>query len=186
LGLSTVALKTDLVAALIDRDDDRARHELGELLRICVTARTDVRRIVEDGAPLTFDTELLLARDILTSSGVAVRLPDPTTRAPSQVDAVLATVVREAVTNILRHSRASQCSIALSTSDGVRLTISNDGVAPRTDDPVLPGGAGRGLANLGDRVTAAAGRFTTRRTETEFELSAEFPAAVCALTTLSS
>jgi two-component system sensor histidine kinase DesK len=169
LGLSTAALKTDLVTALIGRDDDRARHELGELLRICVTARTDVRRIVGESLRLTFDTELRLARDILTSSGVAVRLPDSASHAPSHVDAVLATVVREAVTNILRHSRASRCSITLTTSDGVHLTIRNDGVTPS------PGDRGRGLANLDARVTSAAGRFTARRTGTEFELSAEFP-----------
>jgi two-component system sensor histidine kinase DesK len=175
LGLSTVALKTDLVDALIGRDDDRARHELGELLRICVTARTDVRRIVGASLQLTFDTELRLARDILTSSGIAVRLPDPEARAPSHVDAVLATVVREAVTNILRHSRAGRCSIVLTTSDGVRLTIRNDGVAtsPGLSPPDVPG---KGLANLGARVSSAAGHFTTHRTGTEFEVSAEFPA----------
>lgn len=172
LGLSTAALKTDLVAALIGRDDDRARHELGELLRICVTARTDVHRIVEEGPRLTFDAELRLARDILTSSGVAVRLPPAAARAPSHVDAVLATVVREAVTNILRHSSASECSITLTTADGVRLTIRNDGVA------ASPPGSGSGLVNLDARVSSCAGRFTTRRTDAEFELSAEFPPEV--------
>ena len=171
LGLSTVALKTDLVAALIDRDEDRARHELGELLRICVSARTDVRRIVGESLRLTFDTELRLARDILTSSGVAVRLPDPAVRAPAHVDAVLATVVREAVTNILRHSSAARCAITLTTADGVHLTIRNDGVRPAPPD-----GPGHGLANLCARVSSAAGHVTTRRTETEFELSATFPA----------
>jgi two-component system sensor histidine kinase DesK len=174
LGLSTAALKTDLVAALIGRDDDRARQELGDLLRVCVTARIDVRRIVGETLRLTFDTELRLARDILTSSGVAVRLPDAAARAPSHVDAVLATVVREAVTNILRHSSASRCSITLTTSDVVRLTIRNDGVAP-PGAARPPGVQGRGLVNLGARVSSAAGHFTTRRTGTEFELSAEFP-----------
>jgi two-component system sensor histidine kinase DesK len=169
LGLSTVALKTDLVAALIDHDNDRARHELSELLRICLIARTDVRHIVDESLRLTFDTELRLARDILTSSGVVVHLPDPATRPPSHVDAVLATVIREAVTNILRHTNASQCSITLTTSHSVHLTIRNNGVTPSPEVP------GQGLVNLGTRVSSAAGRFTTRHTDTEFELSAEFP-----------
>jgi two-component system sensor histidine kinase DesK len=170
LGLSTVALKTDLVAQLIGRDDVRARHELGELLRICVTARTDVRLIAGESLRLSFDTELRLAMDILTASGVAVRLPDPPPRAPEHVDAVLATVMREAVTNILRHSTARLCSIVLAAEDGVlRLVIRNDGVAETSGVP------GNGLANLSDRVESADGQFTARRTEAEFELLAEFP-----------
>jgi len=171
LGLAIVALKTDLVAALIGRDEARARHELGELLRICVTARTDVQLIAGERLRLSFDTELRLARDILTSSGIAVDLPDPPPRAPEHVDAVLATVVREAVTNILRHSTARRCEIALAVEDGVlTLRIRNDGATNGTGSP------GRGLANLGDRVESVDGRFTARRTGAEFELLAEFPA----------
>jgi two-component system sensor histidine kinase DesK len=176
LGLSAVALKTDLVAALIGRDDARVRHELDELLWLCLKAGNDARLVAEESLQLTFASELGLAFDILTSSGIEVRLPDQPP--PSQkevdkeVDVVLATVVREAVTNILRHSAARHCAIDL-TADGtvLRLNISNDGVIEAVPEEVL----GHGLGNLRARVEDVAGRFSARRTGRDFEIEAELP-----------
>lgn len=176
LSLSAVALKTDLAAALIGRDEARARHELDELLRLCLTAGNDARLVAEESLRLSFVTELGLAFDILTSTGITVRLPDRPP--PSQhevdkeIDVVLATVVREAVTNIIRHSAAQLCTIALADVDGkLCLRIRNDGVADDLDqaDP------GQGLTNLRARVEAVDGRFTAQRVVGEFELFVEFP-----------
>jgi two-component system, NarL family, sensor histidine kinase DesK len=179
LGLSAVALKTDLIGALIGRDDTRVRHEIDELLWLCLKAGNDARLVAEESLRLSLATELGLAYDILTSSGIVVRLPDrppPTTaEVDKEVDAVLATVVREAVTNILRHSAARFCTIALADEDGMlRLRISNDGVAA---DAVGEAGRvpGNGLTNLRARVEGVDGRFTAHYMVGEFELLAEFP-----------
>jgi two-component system sensor histidine kinase DesK len=125
---------------------------------------------------LSFVTELGLAFDILTSTGITVRLPDrppPSQReVDKEIDVVLATVVREAVTNIIRHSAAQLCTIALADVDGkLCLRIRNDGVADDLDqaDP------GQGLTNLRARVEAVDGRFTAQRVVGEFELLVEFP-----------
>jgi two-component system sensor histidine kinase DesK len=177
LSLSAVALKTDLAAALIGRDENRAVHELDELLRLCLAAGNDARLVAEESLRLSFVTELGLAFDILTSSGITVRLPDQAPPSQNEVDkeidVVLATVVREAVTNIIRHSAAQLCTIALADANGMlRLRIHNDGVAddlPAETDP------GQGLTNLRDRVEAVDGRFTAQRVVGEFELLVEFP-----------
>ncbi|MFI7672767.1 sensor histidine kinase [Actinophytocola sp. NPDC049390] len=174
LGLSAIALKTDLIAALIGRDDDRVRHELDELLWLCHKAGNDARLVAAESLRLSFASELGLAFDILTSSGISVLLPDrpPPTQQEidREVDVVLATVVREAVTNILRHSEAEQCTIALAVDDDVlRLRIGNDGVLAGDGCP------GKGLANLRARVEVVEGRFTARRTLSEFEIVAELP-----------
>jgi two-component system sensor histidine kinase DesK len=67
------------------------------------------------------------------------------------VENVLAWAVREGVTNVLRHSQASSCSITAGRWDGhVRLEIVNDGVP-------APAGQGSGLAGLTQRATALAG-----------------------------
>lgn len=177
LGLSAVTLKTDLIGALIGRDDVKVRHELDELLWLCLKAGNDARLVAEESLRLTFVSELGLAYDILTSSGITVRLPDrpaPTAEeVDKEVDVVLATVVREAVTNILRHSAAQQCTIALIDGDVLRLSIRNDGVA---DDVPVGTVLGHGLVNLRARVEDVAGNFTARRKDGgEFELLAEFP-----------
>jgi two-component system sensor histidine kinase DesK len=175
LGLSAIALKTDLIAALTGRDHARVRHELDELLWLCLKSGNDARLVAAESLRLSFASELGLAFDILTSSGIAVRLPDQP--APSQrevdqdLDVVMATVVREAVTNILRHSAALNCTITLAIIDDMlRLRIGNDGVVEEE-----PGCPGRGLSNLRARVEVVEGRFTTRRAEGEFEVVAELP-----------
>ena len=82
---------------------------------------------------------------------------------PTAADAVLAPVLREAVTNILRHSAATACVIEATSADGaLRLHVSNDGVPDQTgagDHPAWPAadGAGSGLANLTARLPPRAG-----------------------------
>jgi len=75
-----------------------------------------------------------------------------------RVDTVMATVLREGVTNVLRHSSARNCSIETSEAGGVlRLRIANDGVTR-----AIEGGARRGgLENLSLRLAAIGGRLTT-------------------------
>ncbi len=96
---------------------------------------------------------------------------------------MLAPVLREAVTNILRHSAATACTIEATTADGpLRLRVSNDGVpdgtavgGDRAGQPAVGDGTGSGLGNLAARVRAAGGRLTVSRAGGWFDLSAEIP-----------
>ena len=201
LGLSAIAMKSDLIGKLIGRDDARAGEEIAELARICAAARADVRLVAGEARELPLAAELVTARGILASAGIDVRLlvdGDPTSAAAS----VLVPVVREAVTNILRHSSAACCTIEL-TADGagqpsasvpgvptaapcrqnIRLSISNDG-AVAEDGYASPSGdrnhtgnvaAGAGLRNLTARLGAAGGKLTSNREDGRFVLSVELP-----------
>lgn len=188
LGLSAIALKADLIGRLIGRDDARAEAEIAEMSRICAHARADIRLVTEASRHLPLDAELAAAREILASAGVNVRADIGDGPRPSAADAVLAPVLREAVTNILRHSTATACTIEATTEDGaLRLHVSNDGVPDQTaardhaaagDHAAWPdadGGAGSGLANLTARVRAAGGRLTINQAGSRFDLSAEIP-----------
>jgi two-component system sensor histidine kinase DesK len=80
---------------------------------------------------------------------------------------------QSAVTNILRHSTAAECTIEAAAGDGtVRLQISNDGVPAR---PPAGDDSGSGLANLTARVHAAGGRLNHRQAGGWFDLTAEIP-----------
>jgi len=183
LGLSAIALKTDLIGRLAGRDDTRAAAELAELGRICAHARADIRLVTGDSQHLPLGAELAAARDVLTSAGVTViaRLVGGPPW-PAAADAVLAPVLREAVTNILRHSAATTCTITATTADGpLRLDISNDG-APDPISDCYPAGqqavghdTGRGLGNLTARVEAAGGRLTTAQAGGRFDLHVQIP-----------
>jgi two-component system, NarL family, sensor histidine kinase DesK len=73
LGLSAIALKTDLIARLIGRDDDRAAAEMKEMSRICAAARADIQLVTGDGQRLSLAAELDAAEQILTFAGIQVR-----------------------------------------------------------------------------------------------------------------
>ena len=171
LGLSAVALKCDLAGRLIGRDDSRARAELDALVRLAARARADVQAVTSGEHGLSLDTELAAARDILTSAGIDVAVRTVRVPLEAQVDAALATVLREAVTNVLRHATATRCEIDLTAdNDTVTLRVGNNGV------PAEPRGrAGRGLANLAARATALGGHLTTDATDGRFTLTAQTP-----------
>jgi two-component system sensor histidine kinase DesK len=182
LGLSAIALKTDLIGRLIGRDDTSAAAEIEETSRICAAARADLRLVTAGGRRLSLATELGAARQILASAGIDVCASIPEAALPAAADDVLATVLREGVTNILRHSAAAVCTIEAAARDGVlRLRVGNDGVP----DPAATGsGAGQtsadhrtgsGLANLSTRVRAAGGRLASRQADGRFDLVAEIP-----------
>jgi hypothetical protein len=154
--MAAVALKADLIGALIGRDDTRAAAEIGEMSRICAAARADIRLVTGDERRLSLAGELAAAEQILASAGVKVRVEAIAGPLPAAADEVLAPVLREAVTNVLRHAVATACVIEVTADAGaLRLHVGNDGAL---SEPA--GGDGRGLANLDARVRAAGGRRT--------------------------
>jgi two-component system sensor histidine kinase DesK len=165
------ALQADLAQALIGRDDARARAEIDAVCRICASTRADIRLVTGDGRRLSLAAELATDQDILTSAGIDVSVGTPAA-VPAEADAVLAPVLREAVTNILRHSSATACSIdvELAGTDRLRLRVRNNG-APDG----VPAADGRGLLNLTARVRAAGGTLTSTCTGGQFDLVAEIP-----------
>ena len=191
LGLSAIAMKADLIGKLIGRDDARAGEETAELARICATARADVRLVAGEARDLPLDAELAAARDILASAGIDVRWcvsaepPSP----PPEMATVLVPVVREAVTNILRHASARCCTLELTADAGQwRLSISNDGgsgadlggaapVAAAGRGGTAAGRAGSGLRNLAGRLEAAGGQLAVSLEDGMFRLTAELPLA---------
>jgi two-component system, NarL family, sensor histidine kinase DesK len=176
LGLSAIAMKADLIGKLIGREDARAGEEIADLARICVTARADVRLVVGEARGLPLDVELAAARDVLASAGIDVRLrvcADPSPEAA----AVLVPVVREAVTNILKHSSARHCVLEMTAEAGLlRVSISNDGSDDAGRGPAATAGrAGNGLRNLAARLEAAGGRQSVTWENGTFSLAVELP-----------
>jgi two-component system sensor histidine kinase DesK len=178
LGLSAIAMKADLICKLIGRDDARAGTEIAELARISATARADIRLVAGEARDLPLDAELAAARDVLASAGIDVRARISADPSP-EAAAVLVPVVREAVTNILKHSSASYCVLELTADTGLlRLLISNDGSDNADGAPLAAANRpGDGLRNLAGRLETAAGHLAIRREGGTFSLAAEIPLA---------
>jgi signal transduction histidine kinase len=156
LGMSAIALKADLAGRLLTGAPEAAERELAETAEISHTARADLERVVNGYRDLSLADEMRTARATLTAAGVTVRISVPDEPLPVPVQTVLATVLREGVTNVLRHGHGHDCAISLDDRDGSAvLEIVNGGPRPAADG-ARPGA---GLANLADRVAGAGGDF---------------------------
>jgi two-component system sensor histidine kinase DesK len=157
-SLSLIALKSELARRLAEVDPPRAQREMADVEEAARRALAEVRDAVSGYRQVSCAQALAEARAALTGAGIAIRLPDSVPTLPGVVDAALGWVVREATTNVLRHSGAGRVTVEL-TEDGVRavLTVTDDGAGTGERLTVLGGPTGSGLAGLRERVGALGG-----------------------------
>jgi two-component system sensor histidine kinase DesK len=171
-ALEVVAFKSELASRLPDHE--RARAEMEEVQRVARRSLTEVRALVRDTRTIDLVTELAGARAVLDTSGITLIVRgDPETVGPTARN-VLGRVLREAMTNVLRHSEPSTCTIEIDVAGGdARLVVVNDGALPADhDDP------GTGLAALERHLAEHAGRLDAGLTpEGTFRLDASVPVA---------
>jgi two-component system sensor histidine kinase DesK len=150
--LSVIALKSELASQLAETDPARAVTEIREVELVSREALSEVRTAVEGYRSRGLCGELRRAKRALSASGVALDLDVDRIHVVPRLETVLALVVREAVTNVMRHARATACRIGLHRTDGsLVLTVEDNGI----------GGArptGSGLSGMVERVSAAGGR----------------------------
>ncbi|GAB2593876.1 hypothetical protein GCM10027168_28230 [Streptomyces capparidis] len=155
-SLSAITLKSELVYRLADRHTARAKQELESVLVLSRQALADVRAVSSAYREMSLGAECTSARSILSAADIDVRIDVDTDEMSGAVNTVLATVLREGVTNLLRHSKAQRCEIKALVLDGAaRLTVVNDGVRPPLGDS--PGRKGTGIENLAQRVEVLGG-----------------------------
>ncbi|MCO1655397.1 sensor histidine kinase [Pseudonocardia humida] len=173
-ALEVVAFKSELASRLQEVDPARARTEMEEVQRVARQSLTEVRAMVRETRETDLVTELKGARAVLQSAGIALIVRgDPATVGPKARN-VLGRVLREAMTNVLRHAQPSHCTIEIEVVDGeARLRVANDGSLPPDGD-----GTGTGLVALGRYLDEHAGRLDAGRAEDgTFRLDAVLPAA---------
>ncbi|GAA1965302.1 sensor histidine kinase [Catenulispora subtropica] len=191
--VSAIVLKAELCARLLSVDPAAAKQQLAELPPLAATALGELEALVKHEVPLRFTEELANARTVLRNAGVDVKTVIESPHCAAGLDSALAAVLREAVTNVIKHSHARTCSITLLDTPGtVHLRVVNDGVAEdmasgptaASDPSAAPGSGLLGMAERAD------GRLIARRLAGgRFELAAEFTktsgactAKVCART----
>ena len=167
--LSAIVLKAELAGRLAGTDPHAVRIQLAEAGEVAEEALHSLWSITAEPAGLSFTEEVESARSMLSAAGVAVTVAVHTSPGAS-AESPLAVVLREAVTNVLRHSRATTCEIETDPiPDGIRLRVTNDGVPSGTPDSA----PGNGLANLRVRAREAGGRLSVHRQDDRFVLVAE-------------
>jgi two-component system sensor histidine kinase DesK len=149
--LSLIALKSQLASKLADRDPQRAVTEIREVEQIARTSLDELREAVAGYRGTGIPDELAHARDVLTSAGLRVDCEAEDVRLPAPQESVLALAIREAVTNIVRHARASVVQLRVATAGGAcRFEIQDDGVGGSPKE-------GLGLTGMRERVESYGG-----------------------------
>jgi two-component system sensor histidine kinase DesK len=149
--LSAISIKSELASALWAVEPAAAIRELTEVASIADQAMRELDDVARDEQEISLGEEVTRAVALLHSAGVQTELRDQRPALPPEVDRLLGWAVREASTNLLRHSGAATCGISIRPGGpGVLLEIVNDGAG-------RPSGRLGGLAGLAERARALDG-----------------------------
>jgi two-component system, NarL family, sensor histidine kinase DesK len=159
-SLSLIVLKSELAGRIAGQDPERIGREVKDIESVARQALADVREAVSGYRRRTLTDELDSARTVLSAAGVDTTVRTSGTPLPDQLDGLFGWAVREAVTNVVRHARATSCELTVSRDrKGAVLRVCDDGVTvgtgagPDTDSYV----PGNGITGLTERIAAAGG-----------------------------
>jgi two-component system sensor histidine kinase DesK len=154
-SLSVIALKAQLARKRLPADPEGAAADVADIEVVTRDALREVRETVSGYRRPALDAELEGARTALDAAGIETTIDRPAVALPPDVEAVLAWTVREAATNVIRHSGASHSAIRVVPALGqASVEIVDDGGGVNGD----AGGAGSGLSGLEARLREVGGR----------------------------
>ncbi|WP_202869704.1 sensor histidine kinase [Kribbella caucasensis] len=147
-SLTVITVKAELAQRLIAANPDRAASEVADVEQLARSALADVRAAVAGYRELSLAGELVAAHAALQAADIRAELPNTVDEVPEEYRELFAWVVREGVTNVIRHSGAKKCTIRLNAD---QIEVLDDGKGPG------PGGgaSGHGLIGLRERADQA-------------------------------
>lgn len=166
--LSTIALKAELAEKLLAaKQSERAQAELADISETARTTLAEVRQTVTGYRAGNLRSELTMAEHSLASAGIDFQGPDQLpVRISRELENLLSLVLREAITNVIRHAQASQCRVRFFIKNRHwHLIVEDDGVG-------WQGGYGNGLTGMRERLAAFAGSLRLSATKQGTHLEA--------------
>jgi two-component system sensor histidine kinase DesK len=150
-SLTSITVKAGLARRVLESSGDvgRAQEEIREVEELSRQALSDVRATVSGYRQVSLSAEVVGARAALRAAGVEPDLPHAVDNVRPELQEVFGYVVREGVTNVLRHSRATRCEVRLGDT---WLEMRDDGRGAG-DTPT-----GGGLSGLAERLGQVGGR----------------------------
>jgi len=152
--LTMIKIKTELTSKLVDKDTMRVKEELNEILATTRTALKQVRELVSDMNFISLESELILCQQHLQTADISIKIKNncPKLLLASVEETMLSLCLREATTNIIKHSQAKKCQIDIYYIDGIlTFKIFDDGVGLHNQ------GHGNGLSSMKERMNALQG-----------------------------
>jgi two-component system, NarL family, sensor histidine kinase DesK len=149
-SLTTITVKAGLARRILEssRDAQQAIAELRDVEQLSRTALSEVRSTVSGSRKASLPAEIVGARVALQAAEITADLPHAVDNVPASLQEPFAYVLREGVTNVIRHSNARRCEVRLGES---WIEIRDDGTVTGSS------GAGHGLAGLKERLAKVGG-----------------------------
>jgi two-component system sensor histidine kinase DesK len=151
--LTMVSLKSEVAIKLLETRPEQAKQEMQEIRAASRTALNDVREAVAGMNKTTVETELRRAQQILTSAKIQLTVNGEIPILNAQANQVLGLAVREAMTNIVRHSQATEAIFSIKKVDDALLVIVEDNGSMANISS-----EGSGLTGLRKRIEALGGQ----------------------------
>lgn len=148
--LSLITLKSQLVEKLIVKNPERASAEAKEITQTSRTALKQLRELISDMRMITVEEELEQIKAILQAANIELEIKQETSASSlSPIEQnILGMCLREAVTNVVKHSKATRCTVSLLESQGeLILTVKDNGIglADQNHD-------GNGIRGMKERI----------------------------------
>lgn len=148
--LSLLTLKSQLVGKLVTKNPERAKLEAKEMERTSRSALAQVRELVSDMRAITIAEELIETQNILQSAGINLEIVGDTSlpNVPHLTQNILSMCLREAVTNVVKHSKASSCRVEIIHEvSNIKIIIKDDGIGIDKNNK-----DGNGLKGMSERL----------------------------------
>lgn len=170
--LATVAVKSELAESLARRGRiEQSADEMAAVRSLADETGREIRGVIRGYREADLGRELVGAQALLDSAGISCEVCGRPPALSRSRTAALAWVLREAVTNVIRHSQATAVSIRFA-ADPLSMIIENDGVTELKD----PSTAGHGLVNMAERLSEVGGSLDHQRDGAAFRVIATLPA----------
>ena len=150
--LSMIGLKSDLAARLVEKDPQQAILEIKDIRQAASVALKEVRELVADMRAVRIEEELHRVEQILKAAQIKFRLNGDKNdiKMPVLAESVISMCLKEAVTNIIKHSEATICRINFYQSeDEFKMTIQDNGVGVDISKRL---NGGNGLKGMQERI----------------------------------
>ncbi|MCJ7481802.1 MAG: sensor histidine kinase [Thermodesulfovibrionales bacterium] len=151
--LSVIILKSELAGKLIHKNLKQSEQEIKEVEEISRKALSEVREVVKGFRKGGLEAELKSIKLALKAADIKYSINSTPIRVSSQIENVLSYILRESVTNIIRHSKATQCDFFIHHSySHVELRIGDNGIGYLSDKN------GSGIEGMRTRIKLLGGK----------------------------
>ncbi len=155
--LSLIGLKSDLARRLIIKNPEQAQNELKDVQQTARTALNEVRKMVSSMKGIRLSDELVQVKQLLDAAQIEFSPVDIShlKKVSLLTENILSMCLKEAITNVVKHSGASICSVSIEqTWEEITMTIEDNGIFKEKDASQYKG---HGLVGMKERLEFANG-----------------------------